>query len=112
MNQNQQKGMGEKSLLTLIALVVFYPLGIVLMWKWTKWNKLTKIILMTPLALLLLAVVGIIAVSVLVAADPRKALRVSNCNKMCEQKYTENIMKKGECFNYCKNTTPTSDFNF
>ncbi len=112
MTQSQQKGTDEKSLLTTVALVVFYPLGIILMWKWTKWNKWIKILLMAPLALAILAVIGIIAVSVLITTDPKKELRISNCNKICEEKYTKNITKKGECFNYCKNTTPTSDINF
>lgn len=106
MNQKQQKGMDEKSILTMVALAIFYPLGIILMWKWTKWNKWIKILLMIPLALLVLAIAGVIAVSILVATDPKKELRISNCNKMCEQKYIENITKKEECFNYCKNTTP------
>lgn len=102
MNQKQQKGMDEKSLLAMIALVAFYPLGIILMWKWTKWNKWIKILLMIPFALLVLAVIGVIAVSILVAADPKKELRISNCIKMCEEKYVENTTKKEECINYTR----------
>jgi len=112
MNQKQQKGFDEKSILTMIALATIYPLGLILMWKWTKWNKWVKILIMIPLALLVLAIAGIIAVSILVTADPKKELRISNCNKRCEEKYAEIANKKEECFNYCKNTTPTSDINF
>ena len=69
MNQKQNKELDEKSVITMIALVVFYPLGIFLMWKWTSWNKWIKVLLMLPLMLIILAISSIMVVFIIAAKD-------------------------------------------
>lgn len=48
-----------KGIITLFLLVVAFPVGVLLMWKWVKWNIFVKIALtFLPLTILLLILLG------------------------------------------------------
>lgn len=41
----------QKNITVIISLILFFPIGLFLMWKYTEWKRLTKIIVTVALAL-------------------------------------------------------------
>ena len=61
-----------KTILVVVALLAFYPVGLVLMWMWMReWPKWVKLLLSAPIILMILAILGIIFTFILVAQNPR-----------------------------------------
>lgn len=68
-----------KTIIVVVMLLFFYPIGIVLMWLWMKdWPKWVKIVLTLMFALPIIAVFGIIASIILVATNPAKNVPIPN----------------------------------
>lgn len=68
---NQEHDTGTRTIVTVLVLLFAYPIGILLMWSWTKWPKWVKFLITLPI---ILAIVGI-ALAILVATkDPLKNL--------------------------------------
>lgn len=55
---------GTKTILVVLLLLTFYPVGLILMFLWMKWSKLVKFLITVPLILL---ISGVIVVFVLAA---------------------------------------------
>ncbi|RJO61155.1 hypothetical protein C4544_03500, partial [candidate division WS5 bacterium] len=56
-----------KSVLTLGTLLIAYPLGLLLMWKWTNWPLPVKLsIALLPLTLLLLLLFGAVKLGTII----------------------------------------------
>lgn len=60
-----------KTIVTVLALLFAYPIGLLLMWFWAKWPKWVKFLITLPL---LLAIVGIILAFSVATKDPFKTL--------------------------------------
>lgn len=58
----------NKTIITVIILLFAYPIGLVLMWFWTKWPKWAKVLISLPF---FLAILGILAVVLLSATNQR-----------------------------------------
>ena len=66
-----QPGMSEdtKTILVVLGLVFFYPVGLILMFMWMKdWPRWVKVLLALPVIVMLFAIVSAI---LLVAINPR-----------------------------------------
>lgn len=51
------KKMYEKSWFVILMLVLFFPVGLYLMWKYTEWKKFIKVIISTIFALYVLMII-------------------------------------------------------
>lgn len=50
-----KSGIKLKVVFTVISLIVWYPVGVILMWFWTKWPMWVKVLLTAILALFVVA---------------------------------------------------------
>lgn len=77
----QQSGESEtaKTVITILLLFFVYPVGVIVMWFWTKWKLWLKI-LITSL-LLLIGVLGILSAVVLIAINPSAQFAKANDTK-------------------------------
>lgn len=71
--QPDQEGLSydSKTLITIILLIVFYPVGLVLMFVWMKWPWWVKALVGFPLLLVPIALLAIVAVAILATINPR-----------------------------------------
>ncbi len=101
-NQTQNQGISEntKTIIAVILLVFAYPIGLLLMWFWTKWPRWAKIVISLPL---FLAILGILAVALLATINPVKQLNQAKCAQQCI-----NSENKNTCMDTCiKNINTT-----
>jgi len=61
---------GAKTIITILLLIFIYPLGIVLMWVWTKWPIWIKILLTLFLALFLLILAILFPIILVAVINP------------------------------------------
>ena len=60
-----------RTIVTVLVLLFAFPIGLLLMWFWTKWPKWVKFLITLPL---FLAIAGIIVALTVATADPFKNL--------------------------------------
>ncbi len=103
----KQPGMSNdtKSIIAVLALLLAYPIGVIVMWFLTKWPKWVKLLVTAPLILIPLIAVFIVAVVVITNPQKKfeKAQRAqcvkqciknasdSDCVKTCVNKYKSEI---------------------
>ncbi|MBP6994064.1 hypothetical protein KBB12_02380 [Candidatus Woesebacteria bacterium] len=84
-----------KSIVTVLLLIFVYPIGVLVMWLWTKWRWWVKLLASLPFILIFVSVAAMFA---LIAANPgaqvQKAKFISECTKTytqqeCTQKYMQ-----------------------
>jgi type II secretory pathway pseudopilin PulG len=77
------EGMGTgKSIVTVLFLVFFTPVGLVLMWAWTRWPKWLKwLITFIFVGLFVLAVLSLLLAVVLVSINPARQFARANNTK-------------------------------
>lgn len=63
------------------------------MWVWTKWATWVKILITIPIVF---AMIGIFAVALLAAVNPKGALEKADCTRQCET-----FLNKNVCFETC-----------
>jgi len=73
-SQQQEMSEDTKTLVTVLALVVIYPVGLVMMWVWTKWEAWVKW-LVTVLGCLVPIIIFIVFGSILFAIFQDPAIR-------------------------------------
>ncbi len=105
-NQTHNQGVSEnnKAIVTVILLVFVYPVGLLLMWFWTKWPRWAKIIISLPL---FLAILGILAVALLATINPVKQLNQAKCAQQCVNSENKNICID-TCIKNINNALPTT----
>ena len=54
---NQELSYDTKALITVLLLLLVYPIGLVIMWRWMKWSKLIMHVISLPIYLFALMVV-------------------------------------------------------
>jgi hypothetical protein len=90
--QSKEKSQAHK--ITVLLLILFYPLGIIVMWFWPKWKLWVKLAL-TVLPILL----GVIYFSVIAAAvDPTlsdKLRPMNNCISACNTDTEKDLCVRG-----------------
>jgi phage-related holin len=82
--QVEPDGVSEdtKAIITVLLLVLLYPVGVIVMWFWTRWPLWLKILLGLPIVLL---ITGMLAAMLLIAINPRKSFEAA---KMRSQNVT------------------------
>lgn len=98
--QNQGISKDTKAVITVIVLVSLYPVGLLLMWFWTKWPRWVKIVISLPL---FLAILAITASALLVAVNPIKQINTAKCAQQCA-----NSENKNACIDTCIQNINTS----
>lgn len=78
-----------RTIVTVLALLLAYPIGFILMWVWSKWKLWVKLLISIPVTLL---IVFFILATMLVAINP--AAQFEKAEKAAER---ANFMK--ECTN-------------
>lgn len=68
---NQEHDTGTRTIVTVLILLFAYPIGILLMWSWTKWPKWVKFLITLPI---ILAIVGLALAFFVATKDPFKNL--------------------------------------
>lgn len=71
-----------RTILVIVALILFYPLGLVLMYVLTKWRGWVKFLVTLPLVLF---IVGLVAAVVLVAVNPKEQIQKAECLSKCQE---------------------------
>ncbi len=102
----QPHGMSEdsKTLVTVLLLFLLYPVGLVLMWVWTKWKLWVKIILTLPLPLMFL-MIPLLTVA-LVAINPvGQIAKANNAQRMSD---LNSLMQAFELYKAQNSTYPSS----
>ncbi|PJE63317.1 hypothetical protein COU88_00160 [Candidatus Roizmanbacteria bacterium CG10_big_fil_rev_8_21_14_0_10_39_6] len=69
-----------KTIITVLALIFVYPIGIVLMFVWMKWKMWVKLLIALPVTLILF---GVFAVALLSALNPRESFNKGKCVREC-----------------------------
>src|SRR3989344_224165 len=69
-NQEATQPGTAKTVIVILLLIIFNPLGLILMYVWMKWPVWVKILL--TVASIILLILPIIAVSALIAINPKK----------------------------------------
>lgn len=85
----EHHGMSDdsKTLVTVLLLFFAYPVGLILMWVWTKWKLWIKILITLPVPLLLISIplFTILLVAINPAgkfAEAKNAARISDTNSI------------------------------
>lgn len=96
-----------KTIITILALIFFYPIGLLLMWGWSKWPKWLKILITLPiLILIIIAILGILASILLVAINPKSQIEKARCTKECSS--SQNVES---CISNCTSIKATANPN-
>ena len=85
-----------KTIITVLLLIFLYPVGLILMWVWTKWPVWIKILLSLlaiPVILVFLAVTGLVT---LLAINPARQIQKAECVKQCTA-----VANSETCVNEC-----------
>lgn len=94
-----------KTIVTVLLLIFIYPIGVIVMWFWTKWPLWLKILLSVLALPIILVVIGFIAATVLVASNP-EIQKLAECMTVCKEKTPE-----ADCESYCANPEPTMTYD-
>lgn len=71
-----------RTILVIIALFLFYPLGLILMYTLTNWKGWVKFLITLPVVLF---IIGLVAAVVLVAVDPAGQIQKAECVSKCQE---------------------------
>lgn len=63
------------TIVTIILLLLTYPVGVIVMWFWPKWSKLAKILVSLPI---ILGILGGLAFVIFMVVAPNKKVTVLN----------------------------------
>lgn len=94
-----------KIIVTVILLVFFFPVGLILMWFWTKWPRWLKILLTVPLILTIFLFMGLFAIGFLAALNPNSAYNKGKCVSQCE-----NSIDRSSCIQACSSTVKPGNY--
>lgn len=82
------------TIVTIILLVVMYPVGVILMWIWPKWSKLVKVLLTVPVVL---GVVLALWIAGQVATNPDLKKGMGLVGSMAECSQYQDKAKQEQC---------------
>ncbi len=88
----QTKPDQTSSIVTILLLLLVYPIGLIVMWFWPKWNKIVKLLVTVPLILTIIAGVFVVK-SILTNPELQSGLgaisAASECMKISDKKEQE-----------------------
>lgn len=72
-----------RTIVTIVVLFFFSPVGIIIMWFWSKWKLWVKILL----TFIFLIIPFIVATILIVAVNPAAQLERAKCSQNCTERY-------------------------
>jgi ABC-type sulfate transport system permease component len=87
-----------KTIVTVLLLLFVYPVGVVVMWFWTKWKTWVKLLVSLPLLFIPLLIFG---AALLAAINPQGATEKAECVSDCSVMYEEGSVELQECVTDC-----------
>jgi hypothetical protein len=87
-----------KTIITILLLLLFYPVGIILMFVWMKWKWWVKLLVFFPVTFFFL---GILGVAILSTINPKAQIDKANCVKQCEEIVVD---QRSLCISECVNS--------
>jgi hypothetical protein len=89
-----------QTIITVLTLILVYPIGVILMYKWMNWGKGLKFILSLPVYIFLLIVV----IAFLSALSPKESYERGQCVATCKASGTQGMCVQ-ECLSNLKKTS-------
>lgn len=92
-----------ETIITAFALLLIYPLGVIIMWIITKWPRWMKILLTAPLIIFTLFIAAfIIFVAISWKNGNEESQKIQKISGICNDKCREvTYPDNAECFNKC-----------
>ncbi len=101
---NQGTSDDTRTIVTVLLLIFVPPVGLILMWVWTKWKLWVKLLVSIPAILVSLAISGVIFTAALVIVDPTRQIQRAKCVTECSK--TE---ERSVCLEECSTTDQSED---
>lgn len=92
-----------RTIVTVLCLLFIFPIGLILMWFWTKWPLWVKLVI-SILPLFLVALIGVFAVAILTTINPEAQIEKANCVKQCQ-----GSANRQTCVSQCLTPSPTNN---
>ena len=98
-NENEDKNNGLiKTIITVILIIIAWPIGIILMWVWTGWKKWLKLLItgigcLAFLALFGTAILGFISSFINTSGSIEKAKELSGGINIINSKYDDSMAR-------------------
>ena len=80
--QNSGTSQQTRTIVTIVVLFFFSPVGIILMWFWSKWKLWVKILL----TFIFFIIPFIVAAILIVAIDPAAQVERAECSQNCMER--------------------------
>jgi hypothetical protein len=93
MGKSNSTSESTKGIITLVLLLIAYPIGLIVMWAWTSWAKWVKWLVTAPIILIIL---GGIFVGLTQSLDLNTQVKKGACTKQCA-----NSQLKETCMDQC-----------
>lgn len=106
MAKTQGTSEDTKTIVTVLALLFAYPVGLIVMWVWPKWKIWLKILLTAPIFFIIIAfVLAFTAASIISVSEVNRGMKASQdgCNACANNPE----MSTNNCATICANLTPT-----
>lgn len=98
----------QKAWFIILFLIVFWPIGVILMWKFANWNKIVKIIISVILAIC--CIVMIVAPDSSTTSEPATSAPSTTSKPTVEEKQGKDAVSNNETTSATK-ITETEDYN-
>ena len=96
--QNSGASQQTRTIVTIVVLFFFSPVGIILMWFWSKWKLWVKILL----TFVFFIIPFIVAAILIVAIDPAAQVERAECSQNCyERSQTDYTFDYKACDDAC-----------
>lgn len=80
---NNELSYDTKTIIVVLTLIFVYPVGIILMYLWMKWNKLLKFVISLPIYLLIFGLLFAFLIGLQQGLNPKDAVDRTQCKKSC-----------------------------
>ncbi|MEI6326893.1 MAG: hypothetical protein WCO78_02105 [Candidatus Roizmanbacteria bacterium] len=91
----QAKPDQTSSIVTILLLIIAYPVGVLVMWLWPKWNKIVKALVTVPLIISIIFG-GVVIKYILNSPELKSSMGVfgaaSQCMKLTDKKAQETCL--------------------
>lgn len=92
-----------RTIVTILLLLFVYPVGLILMWFWSRWKVWVKLLVtvftLLPYILLLFMMIGAIGIGLLAVTNSDRLIKTAECATECEGS------KNSTCVSRCMNKT-------
>ena len=106
--ENQKRGTSKKTraIVTVLFLVFLFPVGLILMWAWSKWQTWVKVLVTFLVLFTAFIITPVVLAVALVAINPKARMDKARCAEECETVTANNALCIQDCIG--KLQAPTS----